>query len=194
MLGENAIMGMASTPPTGPSGIQGILTNPLPDGKLICKTVDFDFNCPACRKRLVTEPGHMCMHRMYLRPPTQNQRSIDIARAAYGQDSDAFRREMMGTAIVHSLNFIPADAIAWLRSPAAVKEVETEGRVPPRFVYISVDPSGSSRARKDGHVSDYAIVSAYMRRGGVFVVILYFINKYYVFLAGKNGKNIARSK
>ena len=92
MLGQNARIVLASTPATGESGIRNILEG-MYDGEEICTKVDFEFNCPACKKRQRDNPALVCVHRLHLRPHVQNIRAIMIARAAYGEDSDAFKVE-----------------------------------------------------------------------------------------------------
>ena len=180
MLSEGARVAMASTPARGASGIQQILDGIHEiTGKPICKQVDFDFNCPSCRKKQVENPAYMCIHRMHLRPHIQSIDMIYIARAAYGVDSDAFRAEVMGSAIVRNFNFIAPQHISLLRNTDKTTVItEDMMQTPPHYVYVSIDPSGSTRSKVDGETSDYAFVTAFVHKGA-FVVNLFtafFIN------------------
>lgn len=167
MLGENAYIVMASTPSTRRSGVQHILDAKLPNGEPICTVVDFEFNCPACKRRQVDNPSVMCVHRLHMRPHTQNMRSVMIARAAFGAASVAFRREMIGTTIVGANQFIAPDLIRELRDAP-----RHEAAVPPHYVYVSCDPNGSSRHYTSNNQSAYAIVTAYHDGGKTVVCIL----------------------
>jgi hypothetical protein len=186
MLNEGARVAMASTPARGASGIQQILNGVHEiTGRPICKQVDFDFNCPACRKKQVENPAYMCVHRMHLRPHIQSIDMIYIARAAYGVDSDAFRAEMMGSAIIRNHNFIAPEDIAQLRdNDRSVVATEDMMRNPPHFVFVSIDPSGSTRSKVDGETSDYAFVTAFVHQGS-FVVIIFLLLTCYCVLGEK---------
>jgi hypothetical protein len=154
----------ASTPATGHSGIQGVLDGKV-DGEEICAKVDFEFNCPACKKRQRHNPAVMCLHRLHMRPQIQNMHALMIARAAYGPESEAFRREIFGTAVYGSNTFI---------DPEHIKRLETAPRhkphKPPRYIYVSCDPSGSTKYYVDDHTSEYAFVTAYMENGKAVVI------------------------
>lgn len=156
MLGQNARIMLASTPATGESGITNILEGKV-DGEDICTKVDFDFNCPACKRRQLENPGITCVHRFHLRPHIQNINAIMVARAAYGADSDAFKREMMGSSVFGSHAFIDPESIETLRTAPA-----HEPRRPPKFVFVSCDPSGCTRHYIEDHTSAYALVTAFV--------------------------------
>lgn len=169
MLAMDANIIYASTPATGESGIQNVLTGEV-NGEEICTKVDFDFNCPACRRRQRTNPSIMCVHRLHLRPHIQNLQSILIARAAYGEDSDAFKREMLGSNVYGMHAFIDEESIQQLRdmplhhAPAA-----------PRYVFVSCDPSGSTKKYLDDHTSAYAMITAYMQDGKLVVILFIYV-------------------
>jgi hypothetical protein len=106
MLGQDSVIIFASTPATGASGIQTVLDAEHPPGKKICNSVDLEFNCPDCKKIQYTDPGFLCECRLHLRPFQQSLHALMIARAAYGEESDAYRREMLGSSWLGSHDFI----------------------------------------------------------------------------------------
>jgi hypothetical protein len=178
MLNEGSCIVLASTPARGKSGIANIRNGIHPiTRKKICREVDFDFNCPACRRVQADNPGYICVHNMHLRPHSQNMNSVYVAQAAYGANSDAFRAEMMGSSIVRDESFLSPASIARLRDPEiSVVSVDYLMDIPPHYVYVSIDPSGASRSKKDGETSDYAFVTAFVRNA-TFVVSLCLFHK-----------------
>src|SRR5580692_6668651 len=70
--------------------------------------------------------------------------TLNRAQAAYGVDSDAFKAEMMGSAISRTHNFISPEHISLLRDDdQSVVYTEDMLRTPPHYVFVSIDPSGS---------------------------------------------------
>lgn len=157
MLGQDACILLASTPPTGPSGIQSILDGEL-NGQEICTKVNFEFTCRACKIRQKEHPEIMCIHRMHLRPHVQNMHAILVARAAYGEASDSFQREHQGVTTADSDLFIDPAHIEELRLAPPILPTKS-----PKYVYVSCDPNGSSRHWVDDHTSAYAFVTCYFQ-------------------------------
>jgi len=170
MLLQQARVVMASTPPTGISGIQSILEGKLPDGSPICTVVDFEFNCPRCKIIQVDHPEYVCVERFYLRPHIHDSESVMIMRAAYGPDSDAYKREALGSAVVGSHDFIPNEHVKMMRESPSYQP-----KMPPQYVYISCDPSGSTKHYREDATSDYALVTAFIEDGCIVVIIFYFL-------------------
>jgi len=103
-------------------------------------------------------------------------KTVNWNKAAYGVDSDAFKAEMMGSAITRNHNFISPEHIDLLRDEeASTVRLEDMVRTPPHYVFVSIDPSGSTRSKVDGETSDYAFVTAFVHKGS-FVVHYFFIN------------------
>jgi hypothetical protein len=180
MLAEDSVIILASTPPTKESGIQTILDGEWPPGKKICYCVDLEFNCPACKKIQVTDPSHMCECRLHLRPFQQNLDALMIARAAYGAESEAYRREMLGSACVGMHDFIREEFVQKIRENELVKSSDIKKK--PEYVFVSCDPSGASKKEVDGGESDYAIVTAFF--DGLRLVVRFFYLFIYILQYG----------
>ena len=94
-------------------------------------------------------------------------------QAAYGVDSDAFKAEMMGSAISRNHNFISPEHISLLRDDdQSLVYTEDMLRTPPHYVFVSIDPSGSTRSKVDGETSDYAFVTAFVHKGSFVVCFI----------------------
>lgn len=172
-MGENARVMMASTPPTGESGIEGVLNNKHPiTGKSICTQINLEFECPACKIRILTDPGWICTERLHLRPPHQSVESLYVAIAAFGDNIDSLRREMFGVTVRDSHEFIEKRYMDILASSKPVRGILNS----PHYVFVSVDPNGSCRNWIGGHTSDYAIVTAIIHEGR------YVVYNFYLFL------------
>ena len=119
------------------------------------------------------------------------RRRLRHLKAAYGVDSDAFRAEMMGSAIIRNHSFIANEHINLLKN-AEKTVVLTEDmlRTPPHYVYVSIDPSGSTRSKVDGETSDYAFVTAFVHNGA-FVVQA--IHRFYLHRARPSAATARRS-
>jgi len=180
MLNEGTCAVLASTPARGKSGITNIRNGLHPiTRKKICTEVDFDFNCPACRRVQADNPSYICVHNMHLRPHSQNMNSVYVAQAAYGANSDAFRAEMMGSSIIRDESFLSKASIERLRNPEiSTESIEHFLDKPPHYVYVSIDPSGASRSKKDGETSDYAFVTVFMWRSVFVVSSLFLFHKF----------------
>lgn len=168
MLGMDANIMMASTPATGPSGISGILNARL-DGKAVCKKIDFEFTCPACKRRQISDPTVVCYERLYLRPHIQNLNAIRIAQAVSQDDPESFAREHMGVSVFENYSFIAPEHIENLRSA----DFHTP-QFAPKEIFVSVDPNRGSKHFVGNHNSDYAIVTAYYDEGKLVVKKLVF--------------------
>jgi hypothetical protein len=154
MLLQNARLIFASTPEVGESPCRHILDGRV-NGEPICEYVNFEFICPRCKEAMQDDDSVMCPHRFFWLPQFQNPDVMFIAREAFGQSSDGFRREIMGTQAVSAQTFIQPNYIQALRErpPYVFRQA-------PRVVYVSADPSGASRHYEDGNTSDYAIVTS----------------------------------
>jgi len=177
MLLQQARILMASTPPTGVSGIQTILDGKLPDGSPICTVVDFEFNCPRCKLIQIDHPEYVCTERFFLRPHIQDSESVMIMRAAYGPDSDAYKREALGSAVMGSHDFIPQEDIKILRETPSFQTT-----LAPHYVFISCDPSGSTKHYREDATSDYALVTAFIEKGSLVVKKIYFLFCFSLFM------------
>lgn len=111
MLAQNAYIIMACTPPRGPSGIEGILNGILPDGRAVCKVMDYKFTCPDCMPILKINKDYECMHRKNWRPSYQSEGRIATARACFGEDDFAFNPEMNGLTVSAGTQYISDTAI-----------------------------------------------------------------------------------
>lgn len=175
-MGQNACIVFASTPATGTSGIEGVLKGVDDYGNEICTKVDFEFTCPACKKKQEKNPEVLCVHRMHLRPHIQDSYTLMIAKAAYGENVDAFRREMMGSTVIDAHAFISPRRVEVMRT---MEPYATTTQ--PRFLFVSTDPSGASKKDKDGTTSAYAIVTAFVEESKIVVkntcVFIYIIRR-----------------
>ena len=155
-LGQNAVLICASTPPKGISAMDDVIAAQL-DGNPVCKTVDFDFNCPACKEEQITNPDKFCEHNMHFRSHIFNPHALAVARACFGDHVDAFNREMMGSGLGTGGTFMNTENMQLMRD---VRHVDTK---PPRFLWFSIDPSGSSSATSTSAANNsyYAMVAGY---------------------------------
>lgn len=175
MLGMDASIMMASTPPTGKSGISGLLSGML-HGKPICTKVDYEFTCPACKIRQLEDISVTCHHRMHLRSQVQSIKSLEIARAACEDDPESFAREHAGVAVYDGYAFIDPSCVKKLRESAFYTP-----KTPPTEVYVSIDPNRGSKKYVGNRNSDYAFVTAYYDEGRLVVIFFWFFFSFYSF-------------
>lgn len=167
MLMMGATLIFASTPATRESPCKTLLEGKN-RGKHVTKFFNFEFTCPGCQAIQATMPSFICPHRIHWRPMHQNPEILYIARAAYGEGSDDFKREIMGTDATSANAFIHPRCIDSLRESPRVRILE-----PPQFVWVACDPCGSTKKSEDGTTSDYAFVVVVFQNG-VPVVSLFF--------------------
>lgn len=171
MLLMGATLIFASTPATRESPCKSILEGKYRQ-KFICLYFNFEFTCPGCKLIQESMASYICPHRIHWRPMHQNPEILYIARAAYGEGSEDFKREIMGTDATTMHAFIHPKSIENLRIRAFDKS-RVHLRQPPRYVFVSCDPCGSSKRSEEGTTSDYAFVTACFV-GGVPVVCFSF--------------------
>lgn len=169
---ENARYLIVSTPPTKESHIMNII-NGVDDktGKPVSKYIYLNYTCRACAKIQTFIPGHECEHNAHYKPRHLESRALVRGRAAYGNNTDAANRELYGMAISRRNVFIDPLYIERLRKEP--RKPYSAFMDPPEYLYVSIDPSGSSRRRNDVDSkkkgSDYAIVSAFLDHGVYYV-------------------------
>ena len=171
MLAQHAYIVMACTPPRGRSGIQKILDGKLADGKLVCKRVDYEFTCPTCKKIQSESESYMCPHRAHWRPPQQTLERILIVKACFGDAEEAFGAEMNSIESKGGNLFISEGAVADLR----VKPHESVFHEP-HFVFVTMDPNGSSKKIANSGTSDYAVVISFVQDRRIVVTKIYICN------------------
>lgn len=147
----------ASTPPTRESPCKSILEGKYRD-KFICVYFNFEFTCPGCKIIQETIHSYICPHRIHWRPMHQNPEILYIARAAYGEGSEDFKREIMGTDANTMHSFVHPKSIENLRIRAS-DDHRIKLKRPPKYVFVSCDPCGSTKRSEDGTTSDYAFVT-----------------------------------
>jgi len=174
LVNQGARFLLVSTPPVGTSNVQGIIDGCV-DGKPICTRVRLDFNCTACLKIQETVPSHQCLHNTHLRNRSTSVADVAKGMAAYSS-ADAGARELYGSALKPRNRLIDADAIKRLRE---TPRTPCDTLVPPKHVFVSIDPSGSTRRGNDvankSNTSEYAIVSVFVCRG------VHYVNVYFLF-------------
>ena len=164
MMLQGARLLFASTPEVKESACSNIISGTY-KGKPICVFINYEFTCPDCKVIEEKLPGLICPHRIHYRPAHQNPEVLYIARAAYGDNSAGFKREIMGTSATSAHSFIDKDKIKALRD-APYRALTSA----PRYIFVSIDPSGSTKKSEHGTTSDYAFSTAcYVDGGGLMV-------------------------
>lgn len=158
MLLMQATLIFASTPATRESPCKSILEGKY-RGKYICLYFNFEFTCPGCKLIQESMSSYICPHRIHWRPMHQNPEILYIARAAYGEGSEDFKREIMGTDATMMHRFIHQKTIDNLRI-RAMDSSRVVIRQAPKYVFVSCDPCGSTKKSEEGTTSDYAFVTA----------------------------------
>lgn len=167
MLLMGATLIFTSTPETRESPCKSILEGKY-KGEHVCMFMNFEFTCEDCKIINENHPGYICPHRIHWRPMHQNPETVYIARAAYGEGSDEFNREIMSSHTTSAHTFIHPQKIDHLRTKPHVKLTST-----PRYVFVSCDPCGSTKVTEDNNTSDYAFVTACVSEGAVVVSSLF---------------------
>jgi hypothetical protein len=176
MLAMNACIMIASTPATGTSGINQILTAKL-DGKPICTKIDFEFTCPSCKIRQIEDPSVVCMDRLYMKSQVQDNESMRIAKAASYADPISYAREHLGVSVFDNYAFIDPSKIQEIRdAPYYVPDVL------PTDLYVSIDPNRGSKTFTDGKSSNYAFITAYMQKGTYVVKVFFGFIYIYIYI------------
>lgn len=127
------------------------------DDKEVCRTVNFEFTCDECKEEQKTNPTKFCEHLMYMRPHIYNMHAIRVANAIFGEDSDAFRREMMGT---QAMGMRPLNDPVKVDLIVNGKKFTPENQ--PHYIFVACDPNGASRPSEIDNTSDYAILSVFL--------------------------------
>lgn len=168
MMLQGARLIFASTPEVMESPCKDIIAGKY-KGRNICWFINYEFTCPECKTIQDALPGLICPHRIHYRPAHQNPEVLYIARAAYGENSSGFKREIMGTQTTTMNAFIHKHLIRKMRD-APFKPL----KVKPRYIFVSLDPSGSTKKSESGMCSDYAFVTGTYIDGG-FLVSSFFL-------------------
>ena len=174
-LAMNAYIVLASTPPRGKSGIQNIIDGRLPNGKRVCLTLDYEFECPTCKEIRKELEEYMCPHRMHWRPPQQTMERIMIAKACFGKSSQAFGAEYMATEMKGGNIFVPEEYIEMLADSEPIHNCS-----PPQYVYVSYDPAGGKLKPKDMVGSEYAVIIGFTQKEQFIVKNMCYVFIYYV--------------
>lgn len=165
MLLQNARLIFASTPEKTESACKNILEGQY-NGEPICEYFNCEWICPLCKENELRS----CSHRANWRPPMHQAEVIKICEVAYGA-SDDFNQEIMGTQVESPHRFIHKTYIeSWKKQPNFVTTK------PPRYIYISCDPSGSHGVKKGNNRSDYAICAGYFDEDTHQYVVNIYIN------------------
>lgn len=118
--------------------------------------------CEECEKhKLMSE----CKHRNYAKPSWLDD-DDDMGRLIFGDDED-LNRENLGIMDSGSRNCFRPELVQALRSRPRIKTFDLT--LPPRYIYISIDPSGGSD-NPDKISSSFAVVSC-VSYGDSFVIV-----------------------
>lgn len=154
MFLQNAHAIFASTPAIGFTPCKALIEGDPVTGEKICTYFNMQWICDACLKLKDLNPSIVCWHRLFWRPAIHNPEVLRICQIAYGKGSSNYDREIMGTQVDVSGRFISKRHLQSLSTRKPWKFAK-----PPRFLYVAVDPSGSTTNMTSENTSDYVIIT-----------------------------------
>ena len=173
MLLQGARAVFASTPAIGFTPCKTLIQGDPDTGEKICRYFNMQWICDDCLILRKTHPSIVCWHRLYWRPAMHSPEVLRICQIAYGKGSADYEREIMGAQVETSGQFLHQRHLDRLAQKPLWHFEDS-----PQFIFITVDPSGTTTNFVSENTSDYALITTAWDESEFVVRFRFFISSF----------------